>query len=285
MRRLWPRRWAVGFGLYAGKLYARGFKVGAFKAIVGAAVLWAATACTWTVEPRVTAHLDAPVNVRPGWTAAWQDADLTLQLQTVLSDDRCPRQVVCEWAGEARLQLRVQAGEYPSRRFELSTYPYFGEDQLLYAGYAIRLVEVSPYPKQPNEARTLEDYRITLVAAPATAEPLTVSLGTAFQLQTGQSARLDGDDLTLTWERLLDDSRCPTMVTCAWIGEARLALTWVYQGAAGDGVLTTLPDADAGVVVVGPYRVRLLGVTPAPEFPDQPLEPSEYAARWNIEPR
>jgi hypothetical protein len=253
--------------------------------VVGMALLWALAACSWTVVPRVTAQLNAPVDLRHGWTVFWPQADLTLHFQAVLGDDRCPRQVICEWAGEARLQVSVQAGDSPPRRFELSTYPYFGEDHLLYAGYSLRLVDVSPYPEQPNEERTPDDYRITLVAAPAPTAPLTVTLETPFYLQLGQSATLAGDDLTLTWDRLLDDSRCPTMVTCAWSGEARLALRWVYQGAAGAAELTTLPGTDARETSAGPYRVRLLGVIPEPDYPDAPLAPSEYAARWIVEPR
>lgn len=253
---------------------------------VGALVVMAAAgACTWTVEPRVHGVLETPVELRYGWTVVWPQADLTLRFDQVVSDDRCPRQVICEWAGEARLRVTVQAGNFPARHFEMSTYPYWGEDQIRYAGYAIRLIDVAPYPERPNEERGPEDYRITLSTGAVSTEPLAVYLDAGFQLQVEQRTSLVDDDLVIIWERLLDDSRCPAMVSCVWNGEARVAVSWVFQGSDGQAELTTNPGAGASEVGIGPYRLRLLGVTPYPQWPDETIRLPEYAARWVIQTR
>jgi hypothetical protein len=50
--------------------------------------------------------------------------------------------------------------------------------------------------------------------------PREVSLGSAFDLRVGDAVRIAGEPLTITFDRVTDDSRCPTNVTCVWAGDA-----------------------------------------------------------------
>jgi hypothetical protein len=249
---------------------------------VCAAALWALAGCQWVVRPE-TAPAGGPVVLAPGQPARVANADLTLHFVEVRSDDRCPRQVVCEWEGEARLAMTVQAGDGPVRAFELSTYAYSGENYLLYTDYVIRLLEVAPYPETPDEPIPLEDYRATLDVEPIPTGPISATFNLPFQLQIGQTANVAEGALSVRWTQMVEDSRCPTMVTCAWNGQARLALTVQPAGEAAQEIeLTSNPDVGPETVDVGIYAVRLLSVTPYPQQPEQPIQPEEYSARLSV---
>ena len=47
-----------------------------------------------------------------------------------------------------------------------------------------------------------------------------VSLRTTFQLHPGESARFAGESLTVSFEGVTEDSRCPSDTTCVWAGDA-----------------------------------------------------------------
>ncbi len=59
---------------------------------------------------------------------------------------------------------------------------------------------------------------------------LTVSPGEAFTLGAGQSARIAGEDMTVTFKGVTGDSRCPQNVTCIWEGVATSDVMIVYLG-------------------------------------------------------
>lgn len=59
---------------------------------------------------------------------------------------------------------------------------------------------------------------------------VTVGLGEAFTLGVGQSARIAGEDMTVTFNGVIGDSRCPQNVTCVWEGVASSNVTIIYGG-------------------------------------------------------
>ena len=58
----------------------------------------------------------------------------------------------------------------------------------------------------------------------------TVGLGEVFTIGVGDSARIAGEDMTVTYNEVIGDSRCPQNVTCVWEGVASSNVTIVYQG-------------------------------------------------------
>lgn len=108
-------------------------------------------------------------------------------------------------------------------------------------------------------------------SAPA-APPETVQarLGEVFTLGGGQAADVAGEGLHLTFDRVLDDSRCPSQVECVWTGEARIAIV-VRQA---DGKTETVefntnpaPGQTNKTSQVGPYTVELRSLDPYPQTP------------------
>jgi hypothetical protein len=51
------------------------------------------------------------------------------------------------------------------------------------------------------------------------------TIGEEFTLAPGEVAHLGGTLYLITFNNLVEDSRCPPEVTCVWEGNARLALT------------------------------------------------------------
>jgi hypothetical protein len=43
-----------------------------------------------------------------------------------------------------------------------------------------------------------------------------------FSLGIGQSASIDGEKLVIKFKAVLEDSRCPINVVCAWVGNGKV---------------------------------------------------------------
>jgi hypothetical protein len=85
-------------------------------------------------------------------------------------------------------------------------------------------------------------------------------------LRMGQPARL-GDGGQLTYTQLIDDSRCPPGVQCAWEGSAEIALRWQpARGGARDLRLHTNPRSGPTSATLGDRTLVLValerGITP-----------------------
>jgi hypothetical protein len=109
---------------------------------------------------------------------------------------------------------------------------------------------------------------------PTSTPPVTgrhAALGANFTLAEGESMRVDGTDLVVTFTRVVEDSRCPTSVTCIRAGEARIVVTVRGAGAPValqlDSPAATSAGAPTNEKRVGPYLVRLESVDPYPAQP------------------
>jgi hypothetical protein len=72
------------------------------------------------------------------------DAVLSLAFLGVPADSRCPSLALCIWAGDGAVQIAYAAGMGPSRPDTLHT--TLDPKVVQFAGYAITLVELGPYP-------------------------------------------------------------------------------------------------------------------------------------------
>ncbi len=96
-----------------------------------------------------------------------------------------------------------------------------------------------------------------------TAGTVQVSMGQDFQLTAGQSGRVNGTPITVTFHSVGADSRCPSNVQCVWAGDAVINL--------GLSSTTTLAQDTAMHTNLDPkfadyagYRVRVVGLSPVP---------------------
>lgn len=77
----------------------------------------------------------------------------------VISDSRCPEQVTCVWAGEAKVLLGISVGKkYFEKEVVVSGN---GAELALSEDLQILTSQLLPYPKKPKEIAP-EDYRLIL---------------------------------------------------------------------------------------------------------------------------
>ena len=107
-----------------------------------------------------------------------------------------------------------------------------------------------------------------------------VTLGQPFDLKAGQSASLD-NGLTLTFDRVSSDSRCPINALCIVAGEAVVVLK-ISQRSGTPVELEVRtgqpPKSDAEFLS---YTVSLIGLTPLP-LAGQSIRPEDYVATLRI---
>jgi hypothetical protein len=117
------------------------------------------------------ASLGVPLTLAGGQSVR-VDTGLTITFQAVLEDSRCPTDVDCVWAGRAKVAFQVEAPGQAAATLTLITLP----DQptptpATYAGYAIALLDLAPYPQQLGQALALAEYEATVQVIAAVSQP------------------------------------------------------------------------------------------------------------------
>jgi hypothetical protein len=121
----------------------------------------------------------------------------------------------------------------------------------------------------------------------ATAFPTITTMNNELTLAPGQSATLSGTDMTITFESVVADERCPIDIECAASGPVTVSLS-IQQGgdAPNDFTLQTFTDQEGrspnvqfeGVTnraELGNYRIQIASVTPYPRNLTE-TDPAEY---------
>ncbi|GAB4141807.1 MAG: hypothetical protein Fur0046_17950 [Cyanobacteria bacterium J069] len=99
-------------------------------------------------------------------------------------------------------------------------------------------------------------------------------MGTPFQLPLAGTATLP-ENRTLTFERVEQDSRCPTDVACGWQGQAEIvvAVSQAGQPATEISLIQRAGDEAIAMQSVEGLTVKLLELAPYPTA-DQPSNSS-----------
>jgi hypothetical protein len=107
-------------------------------------------------------------------------------------------------------------------------------------------------------------------------------LGQEFSLGIGQTAQIGSEQLTIRFNGIAGDSRCPTGVTCIWAGEVSCNVTVTYQGSSSDITLSQIgsPLPPAEETYAG-YRL-LFSVQPYPGTGTQ-ISDAEYRLIMTVE--
>lgn len=119
---------------------------------------------------------------------------------------------------------------------------------------------------------------------------MTGSVNTELTLAPGQSVAISGTELTVTFNAVISDERCPSEVECAVSGPVTVSLS-IQQGSdpPTEFTLQTFTDQNGrspnvefeGITnrtEVGGYILHLAGVTPYPENLTSKIDASEYRA-------
>ena len=79
---------------------------------------------------------------------------------------------------------------------------------------------------------------LPLAACGNTPTQVYADLGEEFSLSIGQTAAINGQDLQITFEDVIEDSRCPSDVTCIWAGRVSCIIKLVEGSSQYRMVLT-----------------------------------------------
>ncbi|HXD19955.1 MAG TPA: hypothetical protein VN654_23235 [Vicinamibacterales bacterium] len=114
--------------------------------------------------------------------------------------------------------------------------------------------------------------------------PSQVPLGRPFELHAEASATL-ADGLTVTFDRVRSDSRCPMDVVCITAGDAVVVVRLASQGGQAERELHTNPGgAGTADTSYQSYAITLVALTPYPRT-DRPIRPVDYVATLTVERR
>jgi hypothetical protein len=83
------------------------------------------------------------------------DHNISIMLDSVTQDSRCPTGVVCIWEGNAKARL-IFTADNNTTKFSLNTAATFRRDTTI-AGFKIELLALKPYPEYLHPIKQ-EDY-------------------------------------------------------------------------------------------------------------------------------
>ena len=131
-----------------------------------------------TIAPTPTPALPTPASLPPVKITLGQPFSLALheygrldstglgvEFYEVVEDTRCPRQVICESEGRARIAIYVWITNIEPIEFILNTDPAANRNMVLYDEYQVRLLSLDPYPETPEPDIAPQDYRATFVVS------------------------------------------------------------------------------------------------------------------------
>jgi hypothetical protein len=101
-----------------------------------------------------------------------------------------------------------------------------------------------------------------------TQEVVKTNLGQEVSLHIGQTAQIQGEQLSILFKGIAGDSRCPRGVLCVWAGEVKSEVTITYQGSSSDIILTQPGTTEPASETYQGYTL-IFSVEPYPEVGKQ----------------
>jgi tetratricopeptide (TPR) repeat protein len=128
---------------------------------------------------------------------------------------------------------------------------------------------------QVEQATPTPQATVIIASGPA----IEAQLGQPFSLPLGGTATLEEANLTLVFQSVLEDSRCPRQIECFWAGQVRIMIEAQQEGtAAVTFELNNNPPLKQDTITYAGYEIQLLQIDPYPEAPGQPIPPEAYQA-------
>ncbi|MDZ8259317.1 hypothetical protein [Nostoc sp. ChiQUE01b] len=93
------------------------------------------------------------------------------------------------------------------------------------------------------------------------------TLDTPFYLRYGKTAYLPTENIEIKFSQVIQDSRCPSDVTCIWQGQVIIGLDIIKNGQQVSTLtLTLIPGRDPlPIQFLDKYSVRFIGLSPYPK--------------------
>jgi len=127
--------------------------------VVSACVLIIASCASVTTA--VVAEPGASFTLAPGETATVRGADARITFKAVREDSRCPVDVTCVWAGDAKVEMVISREGAADETRILSLTPPNNEVRV--GNLRIRFISIAPVPRQADPTGS-RNYRAEFIA-------------------------------------------------------------------------------------------------------------------------
>ncbi|HEX7335199.1 MAG TPA: hypothetical protein VF290_27105 [Pyrinomonadaceae bacterium] len=142
-----------------GQLAVASFSITNMKLLVIVAVILL-TFSSIAVQPgKRTIVLEQEFRLKIGESAKASSEGLQVEFDSVAEDSRCPKDVNCIWAGNAKILLKVRKDAAEAASVELNT--NMTPKTSRYLEYELRLKDLKPYPESKAAIKSSE-YEVTL---------------------------------------------------------------------------------------------------------------------------
>jgi len=105
------------------------------------------------------------------------------------------------------------------------------------------------------------------------------NLNESFEVKYDELLTLSSDDLKITVVEVMEDSRCPEFVLCAWAGLVRLKLEMIFEGVKSTEEII-LNEVEH--LKIGTYSIQLTKVTPETQIDVDMIELEDYVFTFFI---
>ena len=105
-------------------------------------------------------------------------------------------------------------------------------------------------------------------------------LNQQFTLSPGQSAKVTSENVTITFDKVLNDSRCPTGANCIWEGQVQCLISIKLNAKTEQLTLTQSGSDTAASQIYDNYRLEF-NVKPYPKV-NNTINSSEYVLELRV---
>ena len=130
---------------------------------------------------------------------------------------------------------------------------------------------------------TLACTQTAVCDATADCLPSVITVGSDAVLAPGRPMRVESSDVSLMFERIVSDSRCPTDAMCVWAGNA-LARIQVRVGTSAPSTVEINSMLDPKTADAGPYRIVFVALAPETNS-TRSIDPAAYRLTVRVEQR
>lgn len=198
------------------------------------------------VTGAVSAARTESVSLYMGQQKTVDSGRITISFLSVVDDSRCPVNVQCVWAGNAKIKIAVAQGRSQSQTFELNsaldprTINAYGYE-ISFGGLTRKPAGMGRMPMRPLATLNVNK------SAARTDEEL--------HIRIGQQRSADRGRVTVRFISILEDSRCPMNARCIQAGNAKIKVV-VSKGRSSRTVELNTNTQPQSVSVLG-YELAL----------------------------